>query len=36
MAEKYGLTALPLPQNWQTAVGQEYMDAFLAELKSSQ
>jgi hypothetical protein len=35
MAEKYGLTALPLPQNWQTAVGQEYTDAFLAELKSS-
>jgi hypothetical protein len=36
VAEKYGLTALPLPQNWQTAVGQEYMDAFLAQLKSSQ
>ena len=36
VAEKYGLTALPLPQNWQTAVGQEYTDAFLAELKSSQ
>jgi len=36
MAEKYGLTALPLPQNWQTAVGREYTDAFLAELKSSQ
>jgi len=36
MAEKYGLTALPLPQNWQTAVSQEYTDAFLAELKSSQ
>jgi len=35
MAEKYGLTALPLPQNWRTAVGQEYTDAFLAELKSS-
>ena len=35
MAEKYGLTSLPLPQNWQTAVGQEYTDAFLAELKSS-
>jgi len=35
MVEKYGLTALPLPQNWQTAVGQEYTDAFLAELKSS-
>jgi len=35
MAEKYGLAALPLPQNWQTAVSQEYTDAFLAELKSS-
>ncbi len=32
MAEKYGLTALPLPQDWQSAVGQEYQDAFLAEL----
>ena len=36
IAEKYGLTALPLPQNWQVAVGQEYTDAFLAELKNSQ
>jgi hypothetical protein len=36
VAEKYGLTALPLPPNWQTAVSQEYTDAFLAELKSSQ
>jgi len=35
MVEKYGLTALPLPQNWQTAVGQEFSDTFLAELKSS-
>jgi len=35
MAEKYGLAALPLPQNWQTVVGQEFSDAFLAELKSS-
>ena len=36
MEEKYGIAALPLPQNWQTAVGQEYTDAFLAELNSSQ
>ena len=36
MAEKYGITGLPLPQNWQTAVGQEFSDAFLAELNSSQ
>jgi hypothetical protein len=36
MAEKYGIATSPLPQNWQTAVGQEYADAFLAELNSSQ
>jgi hypothetical protein len=36
LAEKYGLTAFPLPQNWQTAVSQEYTNAFLAELKNSQ
>ncbi len=36
MAEKYGLTALPLPQDWQSAVGQEFSDAFLAELNSNQ
>ena len=36
MAEKYGLTALPLPQNWQISVGQDYSDAFLTELKSGQ
>jgi len=36
MAEKYGLAALPLPQNWQSAVGQEFSDAFLAELNSNQ
>jgi hypothetical protein len=36
VAEKYGIATIPLPQNWQTAVGQEYTDAFLAELKSSQ
>src|SRR6266498_792798 len=36
MAEKYSINALPLPQNWQSAVGQEYQDAFLAELNSNQ
>jgi hypothetical protein len=36
MAEKYGLTALPIPQNWQSTVGQEFSDAFLAELNSNQ
>ena len=36
LAEKYGITALPLPQDWQSAVGQEFSDAFLAELNSHQ
>jgi len=36
VAEKYGLAALPVPPNWQSAVGQEYTDAFLTELNSSQ
>jgi hypothetical protein len=36
MAEKYSINALPLPQNWQSAVGQEYTDAFVAELNSNQ
>lgn len=36
MAEKYGITSLPLPQNWQSAVGQEFSDAFLAELNNGQ
>jgi hypothetical protein len=36
LAEKYGLAAIPLPQNWQSAVSQENTDAFLTELKSSQ
>jgi hypothetical protein len=32
MKEKYGMTALPLPQNWKSAAGQEFSDAFVAEL----
>ena len=36
MAEKYSINALPLPQNWQSAVGPEYTDAFVAELNSNQ
>ena len=32
MAEKYGFTALPLPQDWQSAFSQEFKDAFIAEL----
>lgn len=35
MAEKYGITSLPLPQDWQSAVGQESSDAFLAELNGN-
>lgn len=33
MREKYGVTSSPLPQDWRLAVGQEFSDAFLAELK---
>ena len=36
MEERYGLSGIPLPQNWQSAVGQEFSDAFLAELNSNQ
>jgi hypothetical protein len=36
MAEKYGMSVMPLPQNWQSAVGQEYADALLAELNKDQ
>jgi hypothetical protein len=36
MEKKYGMAALPLPQNWQSAVGQEFSDAFLAELNGGQ
>jgi len=36
MAEKYGMPVMPLPQNWQSAVGQEYIDALLAELNKDQ
>ena len=36
VAEKYGITSLPLPQDWQSAVGQEFSDAFLAELNNGQ
>ncbi len=36
MAQKYGMSALPLPQNWQSAVGQEFQDALLAELNNNQ
>ena len=36
MAEKYGITSLPLPQDWQSAVGQEFSDAFLAEMNNIQ
>lgn len=36
MAEKYGITALPLPQSWRTFTGQEFANAFLAELNGGQ
>jgi hypothetical protein len=36
MAEKYGISALPLPENWQLADSQEYMNAFLTELNKDQ
>ena len=36
MAEKYGMPVIPLPQNWQSAIGQEYIDALLAELNKAQ
>jgi hypothetical protein len=32
MAEKYGISAFPLPENWQSAGYQEHMNAFLIEL----
>jgi hypothetical protein len=36
MAEKYGMPVMPLPQNWQSAVGEEYAAALLAELNKDQ
>ena len=36
VAEKYGISALPLPENWQLAGSQEYMNAFLTELNNDQ
>ena len=36
MAEKYGMPVTPLPLNWQSAVGQEFIDALLAELNKDQ
>jgi hypothetical protein len=35
MVEKYGINPLPLPENWQTFAGQEFVDAFLLELDGS-
>lgn len=32
MEEKYGMPVVPLPQNWQSAAGQAFSDALLAEL----
>jgi hypothetical protein len=36
IADQYGMPVQPLPQNWQSAVGQEHIDALLAELNKSQ
>lgn len=36
MDEKYGITALSLPQNWKAAVGEEFANAIVAELNGEQ
>ena len=36
MVEKYGIAALPLPQDWRAFEGKEYTEAFVAELNSGQ
>lgn len=35
MADKYGITVLPLPENWIAFTGQDFSDAFLKELRGS-
>ncbi len=32
--EKYGIDFVPLPQDWESAVGQEFVDTFVAALRS--
>jgi len=36
MGEKYSIDPLPLPENWSTFTGQEFVDAFLDELDVSE
>jgi hypothetical protein len=36
MAQKYGISSLPLPENRTTFTGQELVDAFLLELETSE
>ena len=36
MAEKYGINSQPLPENWTTFTGQDFVDAFLQELDVSE
>jgi hypothetical protein len=36
MADQYDMLAQPLPQSWQSAIGQEHMDALLVELSKGQ
>jgi len=33
MAQEYGITSKPLPENWITFTGKDYVDAYLKELK---
>jgi hypothetical protein len=35
MSEKYGISSMPLPENWQAFTGQEFVDAFLTDLNGS-
>ncbi len=34
VTEKYGIDSVPLPQDWESAVGQEFVDALVAALDS--
>jgi len=35
MADKYGISVLPLPESWNSFTGEEFSDAFLKELRGS-
>lgn len=36
MADKYGVTAIPMPHNWETFTGQEYINAVVVVLNGDQ